>query len=232
MIGRLKQGWRACRHQRHQLRAAAASCAGTLLLTRQCLVHLQGGTDMDVLVMDAPSDDDCDDFDLTLSDVRPEDLHGEFSDDLKVKYLAAMDVQPSPVCGQVVYTHRSRLRNMRAFVTLPVAANGKSVAVHFLVDTGAPRTYIAQSVLDALGVPEECMAPRGRERLEVNGIFCYPKVSDSVTAVHAEDSGPVERKCHFAGLNLLGMDFLNSARVQMSFDMRTSTVSLASKLFP
>ena len=40
------------------------------------------------------------------------------------------------------------------------------------------------------------------------------------------------RPCHFAGLNILGMDFLDRAGIMLEMDMQTNVVSLSSPQFP
>ena len=155
-------------------------------------------------------------------DVKPEDLAGKISDFLKVAYLSdTNEIGKWPLYGKVVTTHKPAgiaPSKLRVFFTMPVAARGKAVNVHFIFDTGAPRTYIAKSVLDALAVPE---ASIGGEIFKFNGIkWSNINISDSHTVpVHGEvvnKEGPY----HFVGLNVLGMDLMDRINAKLVIDMK------------
>ena len=165
-------------------------------------------------------------FDVLISDVTPEDLPGRISQALGVEYLAALETIPNPVSGIVFNTLNTTLR---VLVTLPVSAGGKSVATHFIFDTGAPCSYIAQSVLDALDLAEVSFHSKV---VKVNGVKSNLSVSDTETVSHKVGDRTEKRPCHFVGLNILGMDFLDRAGVKLEIDLLTNAVSLSSHQFP
>ena len=164
-------------------------------------------------------------FDVLISDVTPEDLPGRISQALGVEYLAALETIPNPVSGIVFNTLNTTLR---VLVTLPVSAGGKSVATHFIFDTGAPCSYIAQSVLDALDLAEVSFHSKV---VKVN-VKSNLSVSDTETISHKVGDRTEKRPCHFVGLNILGMDFLDRAGVKLEIDLLTNAVSLSSHQFP
>lgn len=137
-------------------------------------------------------------FDVLISDVKPEDLPSRISQALGVQYLAEMQSRPTPVNGIVFNTKSSTLR---VLVTLPVSARGRSVAVHFIFNTGAPCTYVALSVLEALKLPEVSLCS---EVVKINGIKSVLSVSDTTKATYHEGGNKKELPCHFVGMNILG----------------------------
>ncbi len=166
------------------------------------------------------------DFDVLISDVKPEDLPGRISQALGVQYLDDMQSRPSPVNGIVFNT---KINTLRVLVTLPVSALGRSVAVHFIFDTGAPRTYIALSVLEALNLPEVSLFS---EVVKINGVKSALSVSDTTKATYSVGDNKMEVPCHFVGLNILGMDFLDRAGIKLKMDLATNDVVLSSAQFP
>ncbi|KAL3159618.1 hypothetical protein ABBQ38_010028 [Trebouxia sp. C0009 RCD-2024] len=167
-----------------------------------------------------------DGFDVLISDVKPEDLPGRISQALGVQYLAEMQSRPTPVSGIVFNTKNSTLR---VLVTLPVSVRGRSVAVHFIFDTTAPCTYIALSVLQALNLPEVSLYS---EVVRINGVKSVLSVSDTTKATYGEGHNKVEVPCHFVGLNILGMDFLDRAGIKLEMDLANNAVVLSSTQFP
>lgn len=165
-------------------------------------------------------------FDVLISDVKPENLPGRISTALGVQYLAPVHSMPNPVKGIVFNTKES---TMRVLVMLPVAANNRSVATHFIFDTSAPCSYVAQSVLDALQLSEISFHS---VVVRINGVKAALSVSDS-TKVSCMVAGHVEEQaCRFVGLNILGMDFLDRAGIKLSIDMQTNGVVFTSPQFP
>jgi hypothetical protein len=163
-------------------------------------------------------DSSSDAFDILLSDVKPEDLHGKISEFLKVSYLSdSNDIEKWPLYGKVINTHAHASPKLRVFFSMPVATHGgKVVNVHFIFDTGAPRTYISKSVLDALAVSEGSI---GGEIFKFNGVkWSDIKISDSQTVK--------EELCHFAGLNILGMDMMDRMNAKLVIDMKEMVAEL------
>lgn len=134
----------------------------------------------------------------TPFDLKPEDLPGMISEVMQTPYLSqTIPIKPSPVHGILL--------NLRILITLPVSIRDKSVATHFIFDTCAPRTYLARSVLEAL---DDDMHTLSTEVVRING---------TKTLVEISDFG------HFAGLNILGMDFMDRAGIVMTLNMKTNT---------
>ena len=177
---------------------------------------------MDEVLGPYPSGSDA--FDVLISDVKPEDLPGRISVALQTPYLADMETRANPVNGIVFNTRDVKLR---VLVTLPVSARGRSVAAHFILHTGAPRTYIALSVLEALKLPEISMYS---EVVRLNGVKMAMGVSDTERV--SCDGGETTQPNQFTGLNILGMDFMDSADVKLEIDMQTKAVALTSPHFP
>ncbi len=165
-------------------------------------------------------------FDVLISNVKPEDLPGRRSQALGVQYLDDMQSRPSPVNGIVFNT---KFNTLRVLVTLPVSARGRSVAIHFIFDTGAPCIYVVLYVLEALSLPEVSLCS---EAVKINGVKSALPVSDTAKATCSESDNKMEVPCHFIGLNILGMDFLDRAGIKLRMDLATNGVVLFSAQFP
>ena len=153
-----------------------------------------------------------DSYDVFMSDIKPHDLPTKISEAMGVKYLSPVESKvPWPLTGKVWGINR------RILFTLPVAKkNGNAVNVHFIFDTGSPATYIAKSTLDALGVQEWQL---GDAVMTVNGTKTLLTVSDSVKT-------PDGKPCHFVGLNLLGMDYLDRINGKLLVEMQMNTATI------
>eukprot|EP00798_Chlamydomonas_sp_ICE-L_P000231 gene231-3997_t len=161
---------------------------------------------------------------VLISDVKPEDLPFKISKALGKDYLSEMATRSGSVHGIVCNTKEDKLR---VLVSLPVCMRGKSVATHFIFDTGAPKTYLALSVLQALGVPEVSLP---NEVVKVNGVKALVTVSDSAKVCYTNGNGDtIELPCHFVGLNILGMDFLDRAGIDLRINMKDNTATF---IFP
>jgi hypothetical protein len=139
--------------------------------------------------------------DLMLSDVTHELLAADIAPALGVAHLA-------PVCADVTWPVRACLfgafsRVMASVVvTAPprtLEAAARSVNVVFVVDTGSPYTFLAQSTLQALGYGDT--PPR-------HVPLCVHGVGMTVQASHSR----------FADANVLGTDFLVRARCMLTLD--------------
>ena len=71
-----------------------------------------------------------------------------------------------------------------------------------------------------------------REVVKINGVKAELSVSDTTKVSYVVDDRTEERLCHFAGLNILGMDYLDRAGIKLGIDMQTNAVSLSSAQFP
>lgn len=157
-------------------------------------------------------------FDVLISDIKPEDLPIAISRTLGVAYLCPGHTAGWPISGTVYGLHH------RIIFSLPVTIRSKSVQVHFIFDTGAPKTYIALSVLEALEVPEVAL---GSEVVRINGVKTDVCVSDTSTVYLQTSSGEVvETPCHFKGLNLMGMDFLDRVDGTLTVNMAANRAVL------
>lgn len=147
-------------------------------------------------------------FDILLGDIKPSDLPTSISRVLDCDYLSpCQDEEVWPVRGKIYG------RNERLIMTLPVSWGDKCVNVHFILGTGAPCTYVAETVLNALGMAELQLLV---ERPKVNGIMLDLRVSDGQ---HYDGEVGGLRDNHFKGVNLLGMDFLYLADATLIVNM-------------
>jgi hypothetical protein len=162
-----------------------------------------------------------DSYDVLISDIKPEDLPASVSSALGTPYLEPTSPVTWPLSGTIYG------KNRRILFSIPVTARGKSVRVHFIFDTGAPRTYIALTVLEALGVPEVSLS---NEVLRINGVKADVSISDTTKVqMQTAEGDHVEVPCHFKGLNLMGMDFLDRMEGVLTVDMAINMATLASQ---
>ena len=159
-------------------------------------------------------------FDVLISDIKPYDLPLNISVALGIPYLSELATRQSPVQGVIYNTN---VTTLRVLVTLPVSMRGKSVAAHFIFDSCVPRTYLAMTVLQALGVPELSLHS---EVVTINGVKILVSVWDSAKISHDDGhGGAIEKPCHFVGLNVLGMDFLNRAGIELTINMQNNSAA-------
>jgi hypothetical protein len=141
-------------------------------------------------------------IDALISDVHSEDLHGKISKKLNTKYLSDSAQESDDVKG-ILFGEFQRLIGA---MTLEI--KGKIKNIHFLIDTGVPRTYICEEVLKSYKLfitdPEEPFPVRLNKR------------QISVKVSHDP----------FSDLNILGTDFLhtNRARLLVDFDEKYFTI--------
>lgn len=147
-------------------------------------------------------------YDTLVSDVKPADLPTKVSKVLGCQYL-------SPSAAAAVWPVRGRIYeiNKRSMITLPVSLNSVTVNVHFLFDTSAPSTYVAGTVLDALGIEDWQLSDK---RPLINGVKVDIMSSEST---YWDKEAARFRSLHFKGINLLGMNFLFTA--QATFTVNT-----------
>ena len=144
----------------------------------------------------------------------------QVSDYLGVEYLEEADSAPTwPVAGRIYGF------NSRVIVTLQLAhvgwddtaAPSRAIHVHFIVDTGSPYSYISPDVLSALD-------PNLQELLDADMLW---KVPDLLFLLHGHLLTKLyvssHEKSHFPGLNILGMDFLKTARASLRVDFDPDT---------
>lgn len=155
-------------------------------------------------------------FDILVSDIKQEDLKGMISEYLDIPYLS-IPTSPFPIWPAVGKVWGP---NRRCFLTLPVSFGDRVVNAHFLVMTGAPVSYLAESTFTALGIKTFDVFEK---TVRLNGVVHQFLVSDE--AGYTDFAG-VWHGCHFKGLNLLGTDFLYTMHGILTIHMPSRTVSL------
>lgn len=138
-----------------------------------------------------------DHYDVFATDVTHDVLCRQIARELGRPYL-----QPAtpadiwfPVEGKIYGQGRRHMLN------LVVTRNKKRVFVSFLLDTGAPNTYIASAACDALGLDNVVPDPFA---VNIHG-----------TTLPVKTTPTNQDQCHFVGVNLLGADFLCEAKVMV-----------------
>jgi len=127
---------------------------------------------------------------------------------LRVKYLSetvlpAEHARRWPLHG---ITIRTPLR--RQMVNIPVQRGSKCINAIFVVDTGAPFTYLSNEALEALEVKDVL----SWHNVSINGVpHCVQ---------------PVPTDADFQGVNVLGLDFLENIAFAIISDRDTRTFTL------
>jgi len=84
-------------------------------------------------------------------------------------------------------------------------------------------------VLKALNLPEVSLCS---EVVKINGVKSALSESNTTKATYREGDNNMEVPCHFVGLNILGVDFLDRAGIKLEMDLATNDVVLSSARFP
>ncbi|OAQ23033.1 hypothetical protein K457DRAFT_36828 [Linnemannia elongata AG-77] len=137
-----------------------------------------------------------------------DDLKRDISTQLGVQYLS----ESTPA--------QSEMKCNRG-VVWGVNNHAKPVNVHFLVDTGTPVTYICRKALRGLGAAESDIEKDGFTwAMSVNGVNLKVAMS------------PLDK--HFPDINLLGSDFLVTARciLTVNYVAKTCVVELGARHAP
>ena len=138
--------------------------------------------------------------DMLLTDLTEKMLYDEIAKKLGVSYLA--DSQQSSVqevAGIIIG------KNERLMVPLIVEIKKKRKIVIFLVDTGAPDTYLSRNVLDSMGYEIGDTEVSGK----INGIHHMMQISPKL--VNNVES-------HLHEVNLLGGVFLRQCEAKLMVD--------------
>ncbi|RIA98808.1 hypothetical protein C1645_843958 [Glomus cerebriforme] len=142
-------------------------------------------------------------IDDLISDVESKDLHEEISETLHKKYLSDSANESDEVEG-ILFGNFQRLIS-----SMTLEIRGHIKYIHFIVDTGSPRTYVCKEVLKSYS--QLFFADlKGLIPVRLNKRQISVKVS----------------KDHFSDLNILGTDFLSTHRAQLfiDFDQRYFTI--------
>jgi hypothetical protein len=132
-------------------------------------------------------------FDVLLTDVKSKDLHHDISRRLNTAYLSDTSVSEhnetlNEVRGIVWGPHN------RIFVPMIVKLKGKKKMIHFLLDTGSPKTYLSQEALSSFNV----IMPNPN-----NPISVYINGRRILSFQSPENS-------HFDDINIIGSDYLKT----------------------
>jgi hypothetical protein len=146
-------------------------------------------------------------LDVLLSDVGSSDLHERLSKKLNKKYLSDTAQELDNVEG-ILFGDSQRL-----FGTMTLNIKKKIKNVHFLVNTGSPRTYICDEVLKSYNLfisdPNDPFIVRLNQR------------QISVKVSHD----------HFEELNILGTDFLHTNKAILFVDFEEKRFTIKFRTF-
>lgn len=158
-----------------------------------------------------------DNYDVALTDMNPIRLAEEIAPLLGVEYLGPAEpptdfIKRWPLKG--IFTGGPRRRML---VNAPVQLRDKCINVVFLLDTGAPLTYVATEALEALGLKD---AISSEVHVLINGVPRFV--------------APVPGNSHFKGVSLLGADFVEDVDViiKCARGSRTFTLHVGEEAVP
>jgi len=139
-----------------------------------------------------------DKYDILLTDVNFTDIHEEISKKLNIEYLSNSHSAELKEVKGIIFD-----LNYRIFLSLPVKIKKEIKNIHFLLDTGSPRTYICEEAISSF---KATIINRTYKTVLVNNrpIIALPPPPGS----------------HFTDVNLLGIDYLQTfhAKVTMDFE--------------
>lgn len=142
--------------------------------------------------------------DVMLTDVDEDLLNGEISRVLHVQYLSSV---PQPQYSHTItgYVHGNMYRPVVNMVLASRDTPTAGINVIFIIDTGAPYTYISRTVARALNVPDD-------------EYDAYILVHGQRTAVHISSG-------HFQHVSVLGGNWMYKFAV-LNVDYKSSDVTL------
>src|SRR6266498_4020162 len=152
-----------------------------------------------------------DKYDILLTDVNSTDIHEEISKKLNIEYLSnSYSAELEEVNGIIFGL------NYRIFLSLPVKVKKETKNIHFLLDTGSPRTYICEEALNSF------------KATIVNRTYKTVLVNNRPIIVLPPPSGS-----HFTDVNVLGMDYLQTfhAKVTMDFENKQFSIFFGKQSF-
>jgi hypothetical protein len=144
-------------------------------------------------------------YDILLTDVNSRDIHEEISKKLNIKYLSNShsDVELEEVNG-IIFGN-----NYRIFMSLPVKVKKETKNIHFLLDTGSPRTFICEEALSSF---KAAIANKTYKTVLMNN-------RPFVTFLPPAGS-------HFTDVNILGMDYLQTTHAKVILDFENERFSI------
>jgi hypothetical protein len=145
-------------------------------------------------------------FDVLLTDVHSKDLRHEISHRLGVQYLAEHDADDdiNEIKGVVWGPHN------RIFVPTVIRIGGQKKNVHFLIDTGSPKSYVSQEVFTSFN--RMISNPSNPISLHIN--------NKPITVFQSPENS------HFEDVNVLGSDYLKTFNAILHIDYGNDSVEL------
>ncbi|RIA85763.1 hypothetical protein C1645_360808 [Glomus cerebriforme] len=144
-------------------------------------------------------------FDLLLFDVRSKDLHDHVSKRLKVEYLSdTLYTELKDVNGIIFGPY------LRIMVSLPIQIKRKRKNVHFVVDTGSPKTFVCEEVYEAFKMTISDSS--------VHNIL----LNNKPTVVYLP---PINS--HFIETNVLGTEYLKAVGANLTINFDNENVSIS-----
>lgn len=150
-------------------------------------------------------------FDILLTDVHSKDLHHDIAKQLNHLYLSNCDYDDAVthIDGIIWGPHN------RIFVPMIVRIGDVKKHVHFLLDTGSPKTYISQEVFTSFN--KMISNPNNPVSLNINNhrimVFQSPE------------------KSHYEDINILGTDFLKTYNAKLTIDFEHDKVQIVMNVF-
>ncbi|CAB4413447.1 unnamed protein product [Rhizophagus irregularis] len=143
-------------------------------------------------------------FDHLLVDIHSKDLHEQISKRLKIQYLSDSSPSEFKEAKGIFFGPYFRI-----IVSLPVQIKQKRKNVHFIVNTGSPKTYICKEVYESFGLTTSDSTVHS---ILLNNIF---------TIIHLPPSDS-----HFNDINILGTEYLKIAHANLTIDFENDHISL------
>ncbi|RGB43333.1 hypothetical protein C1646_749903 [Rhizophagus diaphanus] len=143
-------------------------------------------------------------FDHLIVDIHSKDLHEQISKRLKIQYLSYYSPSEFKEAKGIFFGPYFRI-----IVSLPVQIKQKRKNVHFIVNTGSPKTYICKEVYESFGLTTSDSTVHS---ILLNNIF---------TIIHLPPSDS-----HFNDINILGTEYLKIAHANLTIDFENDHISL------
>lgn len=144
-------------------------------------------------------------FDIPLLDIHSREIREVISKKLKIKYLSDSNHTEVKEANGTMFGPYFRI-----FVSLPVKIKHEVKNVHFLVDTGSPKTFICK---------------------EVYGSFKATTLNSSAHRVLINNNPTIALlppiNSHFTDVNLLGTEYLKTFDARLIVDFENEYVSLS-----
>ncbi|RPB15818.1 hypothetical protein P167DRAFT_602907 [Morchella conica CCBAS932] len=146
------------------------------------------------------------DYDVLITDVKHETLETTIAEELGIPYLSKATDADAKKAVQVGhgYIYGSKFR---AIIPLVVSHRDECRWVFFIMDSGAPLTYLSAQASKLLGVMEDRATP-----VKIGGYHHLVQMSPDTS--------------HFPDINLLGTDFCSAYNTNLWFDFQRRRMKL------